>query len=115
MEEHELTRIDTPLYASASTTKSMGNEYSVYADRIELRCRFPFVTRTLVIKKDDLISVDVFTPPVIRTSFRALKLDLADVNEHVGITRRNGFFRQLRFTPENPREFVAQVKQQFRL
>ena len=107
--------IDTPFYRSRATKKSIGNEYSIYADRIELRCRFPFLAKTLVIKKDDLISIDIFKPPVIRTTFWALKLDLADLNEHVGIKRKNGFFKQLRFTPENPKEFVSKVKEIFEL
>lgn len=104
---------ELPLYESRPTGKSLGNAYSLYADRIELRCRFPFFAQTLVIPKEDLVSIDVFQPPVIRTTFWALKLDMADFNEHVGIERRSGFFRQLRFTPENPREFVARVKAWF--
>lgn len=104
-----------PVYKSQPTIKSLGNEYYIYADRIELQCRFPFFTKTLVIKKDDLVSIDVFRPPVIRTSLFALKLDLADLKEHVGIRRKNGFFKQLRFTPENPKEFVAKVKAIFNL
>ena len=107
--------IDTPLYESRPTKKSIGNEYYIYTDRIELRCRFPFFSKTLVIKKDDLISIEIFKPPVIRTTFWALKLDLADLNEHVGIKRKNGFFKQLRFTPENPKEFVAKVKELFKM
>lgn len=107
--------IDSPLYESRPTTKSIYNEYYIYADRIELRCRFPFITKTLVIKKDDLISIDIFKPPVIKTTFRALTLDRADFNEHVGIQKRNGFFKQLRFTPENPKEFVAKVKEIYKL
>ena len=110
-----MKRIDTPLYKSSSTKKSIGNEYSIYTDRIELKCRFPFITKTLVIKKDDIISIDTFKPPVFRTTIRALKLDLADLNEHVGIKRKNGVFKQLRFTPENPKEFVAKVKELFKL
>ena len=110
-----MKRTDTPLYESTSTKKSIGNEYSIYADRIELKCRFPFITKTLIINKDDIISIDAFKPPVFRTIFRALKLDLADLNEHVGIMRKNGFFKQLRFTPENPNEFVAKVKELFKL
>ncbi len=106
---------DTPLYKSTPTKKSLGNEYSIYTDRIELRCRFPFFTKTLVVKKEDLISIGVFKPPVIRTTFRALKLDLADLKEHVGIKRKNGFFKQLRFTPENPEEFVSKVREIFGL
>jgi len=110
-----MKHIDTPLYKSSSTKKSIGNEYAIYADRIELKCRFPFITKTLVIKKDDLISIEIFKPPVIRTTFWALKLDLADLNEHVGIKRINGFFKQLRFTPENPKEFVAKARELFKL
>lgn len=105
--------IDIPLYESAPTKKSIGNKYAIYSDRIELRCRFPFITKTLVIEKDDLLSIDTYKPPVIRTTFRALKLDLADLKEHVGIKRKNGFFKQLRFTPENPKEFVSKVKEIF--
>ena len=102
---------DLPLYESRSTVKSLGNAYSIFSDRIELRCRFPFFTQTLVIPKDDLVSIGIFEPPVIRTTFWALKLDLADFNEHVGIERKSGFFRQLRFTPEKPQEFVAKAKE----
>lgn len=106
---------DNPLYESVPTKIGMGNKYSIYSDRIELKCRFPFVTKTLVIKKDDLISIDTYKPPAIRTTFRALKLDLADLGEHVGLKRKNGFFKQLRFTPENPKEFVSKVKEIFNL
>ena len=107
--------MDTALYTSMPTKKSMGNQYSIYSDRIELKCRFPFITKTLVIGKDDLISIDTYKPPVMRTTLRALKLDLADLKEHVGIVRKNGFFKQLRFTPENPEEFVSKAKEIFGL
>ncbi len=107
--------IETPLYKSVPTKKSIGNMYAIYSDRIELRCRFPFITKTLVIKKEDLISIDTYKPPAIRTTFWALKLDLADLKEHVGIKRKNGFFKQLRFTPENPKEFVLKAREIFNL
>ena len=110
-----MKRPDIPLYKSCSTKKSIGNEYSIYSDRIELRCRFPFFSKTLVVKKDDLVSIDIFKPPVIRTTFWALKLDLADLKEHVGIQRKNGFFKQLRFTPENPEEFVSTAREIFNI
>lgn len=106
---------DIPLYESAPTKKSIGNSYAIYSDRIELKCRFPFISKTLVVKKEDLISIDIFKPPVLRTTFRALKLDLADLKEHVGIKRKNGFFKQLRFTPGNPKEFVSKAREIFSL
>lgn len=108
-----MQNLEYPLYESPPTKKSIGNAYRIYSDRIELKCRCPFFGKTLIIKKDELVSIDVFRPPVLRTTFRALKLDLADLWEHVGIKRKNGFFKQLRFTPENPEEFVAKVRKTF--
>lgn len=102
--------VEPAVYKSAASVKSLGNEYSIFADRIELKCRFPFVNQTLIIQRDALVSIEVYQPPVIRTTFWALKLDLADLHEHVGIERKSGFFRQLRFTPENPKEFVSRAK-----
>lgn len=106
---------DTPMYQSRPTLKSLGNEYRIFNDRIELRCRFLFFLKPFVITRDDLVSIDIFKPPVARSALWALKLDLADLYEHVGIKRTNGLFKQLRFTPENPREFVATVKELYHL
>jgi hypothetical protein len=69
----------------------------------------------VIVHGDDIGSIGTFRPPVLRTSLRALKLDLADLHEHVGITRRTGIFKQLRFTPENPEELVARAKELLRL
>ena len=107
--------IETPVYESAPTRKSIGNAYAIYSDRIELRCRFPFMYKTFVIKKEDLVSIDIFKPPVIRTTFWALKLDLADLKEHIGLMRTNGIFKQLRFTPEDPQAFVTKAREVFNL
>lgn len=103
--------VDDPLYESAPTENSMGNVYAIFSDRIELKFRFPFITKILVVKSDDFTSIDAFKPPVVRTTFRALKLDLADLKEHVGIKKKNGIFKQLRFTPEDPKEFVRKAKE----
>lgn len=110
-----MVKQQTPQYTTTPTLKSIGNVYSIYDDRIELRCSFLLFNTTLIVKKDDLIAIDIFKPPVIRTTFWALKLDLADLSEHVGIKKKNGFFKQLRFTPHNPQEFVAKVQAIFKL
>jgi hypothetical protein len=102
-----------PLYVSTPTMKSLGNEYTIFEDKIDLRCRYLFFNKIITVKKEDIVSIDVFRPPVIRTSFKALKLDLADFYEHVGITRKGGVFSQLRFTPEDPQKFVAAAKEVF--
>jgi hypothetical protein len=104
---------NVPLYVSSPTMKSLGNEYAIFADRIDLRCRYLFFNKIITVKKADIVSIGVFKPPVIRTSFKALKLDLADFYEHVGITRKIGVFSQLRFTPDSPQKFVAASKEAF--
>ena len=106
---------NVPLYISPPTMKSLGNEYSVFPDRIALRCRHLFFHKIITVKKEDIVSIGVFKPPVIRTSFKALKLDLADFYEHVGITKKDGVFNQLRFTPDDPQKFVAVAKQAFNI
>ena len=104
-----------PVYTSTPTMKSMGNEYYIFPDRIELRWRYLFFHKIITVKKEDIVSIGLFKPPVLRTSFKALKLDLADFYEHVGITRKGGVFSQLRFTPEDPRKFVATAKEVFQM
>ena len=104
------------LYESKPTVKSIGGRYSIYDDRVELQ--HPLF-KNLIIKKEELISIGVFNPPVIVTMFKnkkiILKLDLADLNKHVGIERKNGLFKNLRFTPEDPKEFVSKLKEIFEL
>ncbi len=111
MDESRMECAEPAVYKSAATLKSLGNEYSIFADRIELNWGFPLVALKLIIHRDDLVSIGVFKPPVIRTTFWALKLDLADLHEHVGIQRRSGIFKQLRFTPEKPKEFISRAKE----
>lgn len=100
---------EKPEYISTPSLKSFGNAYRIYKDRIELEARFLF--RKFVINKDDIVFIKVFIPPVFRTKFWALKLDFADLKEHVGIKRKTGFMKNLRFTPNNPKEFVEKVNE----
>lgn len=95
-----------PIYISKACTKSLWNEYRIYQNRLKLQGRF--YLKTFVIPYDELISIDIFKPPVLRW---ALKLDWAELFEHVGITRRKGWMEQIRFTPREPREFVSKVKE----
>jgi len=37
--------------------------------------------------------------------FRILKNDSADLSRHITIEKRNGYWRQIRITPENPEQF----------
>ena len=97
------------LYESEGSIKSLWNTYKIYDDHIELDFRI-FFTKILI-SKDELVAIDIHKPPVIRTAFWALKLDLADFYTHIAIKRNSGFFKQIRFTPKNPYEFKQIVTQ----
>ena len=99
----------TPIYVSKGTARSIWNEYRIYEDRIELE--FHLFFKTFVIPVDEVIEISLYKPPVIRTVFWALKIDLADLYSHVGIERKNGCFKKIRFTPTDPEEFTAKVKE----
>jgi len=100
---------EQPIYISKAGVRSFGNEYRIYNNRLELECKFLF--QTFIIPLEELISIDIFKPPVIRTVFWALKLDLADFYRHIGIEREKGYMKKLRFIPENPDEFIATVNE----
>jgi len=103
-----------PIYVSQPFIKSLWQEYRVYPDRVELDCH---LCRTFVVPAEQIAAVGVCRPPVFLDIFRGpfkefefwrvLKLDLADLYQHVTIVRREGAFRQLRFTPVDLEEFVA--------
>jgi len=98
---------DNLIYESKSTPRSLWNSYRIFDDRIELQFRI-FFTK-LIISREAFVKVDVYKPPVIRTVFWALKLDLADFYNHVEIERNVGLFKKIRFTPSNPNEFKQKV------
>ena len=91
------------LYESQPSFRSLWQKYRIWRDYIELHCFFWRIR----IFADEVEEVKVFPPPVIRTTFWALKLDLADLYLHVGIRRKTGLFKNLRFTPDDPERFCA--------
>jgi len=95
------------VYESKGTPRSLWNSYKIFDDRIELEFRL-FFTK-IVIPKASFVKIEVYKPPVIRTVFWALKLDLADLYTHVGIERNSGFMKKLRFTPSDPNEFKQKI------
>lgn len=99
---------ESAIYISPRTPRSFWNEYRIYENRVELEFRL-FFTK-IVIPLDELKSCQVYPPSVIRSALWALKLDWADLFEHVGIHRINGMFKQLRFTPIDPKDFVSQIE-----
>lgn len=97
------------IYTSKRSARSIWNEYRVFKDRVELE--FNLILKTFVIPIDEIKEIGVYKPPVIKTVFWALKIDLADLYTHVGIERKNGCFKKIRFTPADPYEFVASVNE----
>lgn len=106
---------DAPRYVTKPTAMSLWQEYRVYADHLELdsvpwgTVRVPF---------DDLKAVAIRPPLVVFDFFRGdygakelsrtAKLDLADLAEHIAI-EKNGFWKQLRITPNDPARFKREV------
>jgi hypothetical protein len=104
-----------PLYVSRPSAKSFWQTYRVFADRIELR--FWFVLHTLVIPMRAIEDIQARSPPVWPNGswgdpmwFRILKLDWADFFVPVSLHKESGFFRDYRFTPDDPDAFVAAVQ-----
>jgi len=102
-----------PTYASEKSAKNFWQDYRVYPDRIELRCWI--VLKTFVIPAEDILEIkirpafsflDLFRGKV-KVLWWVIKLDWADLCEHVEIHRKTGWFKYLRITPDNPTNFVA--------
>ena len=102
------------LYTSKRSWRSLWHQYRVYTDRLEL----PSLIGKKVIPVSDILDVEVRPPVAIWDLFRGkglaycwgLKLDLADLCRHVALHRTSGIMKRLRFSPDNPEEFVAKCK-----
>ena len=113
---------ETPVYTSASTVKSLWQEYLIYDDRVEFDTHFGRMT----IPFDQIERVDVSESEVrglvkgdlhLKGFRPALKLDWANFLEHVVIDKDEGFVRRVLFTPENPTEFkeaLAETLERYR-
>jgi hypothetical protein len=110
---------ELPIYESRRHAKGLWQNYRVFRDRVELRSVFGFFR----IKMEDIEEISV-SPSLMAlmakgqmgkaAEIRAAKLDMADFVEHVVLRTRKGVFRVLRFTPDNPLEFVYSVQSAMR-
>ena len=67
--------------------------------------------RTLVILAQDILDVEVRSRVIFSLKhWYALKIDWADLFSHVEIHRKSGLFGYIKFTPDNPADFVAACK-----
>lgn len=105
-----------PLYVSPSTTRSLWQEYRVYADRLELDTIYGLMTIPFgQIEQIDLRESDIkglLKGDLQLRNFRpALKLDWANLLEHVVIDKSEGFCRRVLITPDNPAAFKNTLDQ----
>jgi hypothetical protein len=110
-----MSPVEEPIYRSKPTAKSLWQEYRLFGDRIELDS-IPW--GTVRVPLEDVKAVSVRPPVVVFDVFRgdyglgdllrAPKLDMADLAEHVAL-EKTGFWKQFRFTPDDPAAFKAAV------
>jgi hypothetical protein len=103
---------DSPIYVSEKSVKNLWQDYRVFPDRIQLRCWI--IPKTFVIRAEDIVDININPAfswgALLQGKLKiklAIKLDLADLYEHVEIHRKTGLFKYLRITPDNPANFVA--------
>ena len=102
----------TARYTSPPSIWSLGSTYSVHDDRIEIATPLlswgvPFEDLRLAAVRPPFVALDLLRGDHgLQRTPRALKIDLADLREHVAVDLRKGFFRQLRITPDDPSAFV---------
>lgn len=109
-----------PIYTSSAHFWSKEPRYRIYADRVELDFKILF-SKTYVIPAGEIVDIWVSPPTTLKNLPRiggiwaawtrgSLKLDLADLFEHVGLQRRPGAYPEFFFfVPEDPEGFVGRV------
>jgi hypothetical protein len=112
-----MSTAERPRYESKATVKSLWQAYRIYDDRLELDLH---VFGTLRLPFDSIQELSVRPPLVIFDLFRGRygleqllrgpKLDWADLHDHV-VVERDGFWKQFRFTPDDPQAFVTAFEQ----
>jgi len=99
-----------PRYRSECSAKNFWKEYRIYDDRVELDTFF----KTLTVPFDEVEGAEVASSYLdgLRLHLRggrmmAIKLDWADLHQHVVLDKSTGFFRHIAFTPDDPERFRA--------
>ena len=101
-----MNAFEQPVLVSRRTAASLWQEYRIYSNRLELQSWAFF--HTIVIPARDILEIEV-RPSVFGGSKGitwGIKLDMTDLRRHVLVRRKNGFWKRIAFTPDNPDEFV---------
>jgi hypothetical protein len=113
---------DAPIYTSRCTLKSFWQEYRIFPDRLELDS---LLFGTMKIPFEQIERYEVSPPLLSAAGLRLhlhprlpeIKLDWADVAEHIMLEKDTGKWRRIDFTPEDPaafRQALDEAIQQFR-
>jgi hypothetical protein len=101
---------ETPVYTSPCSARSFWQEYRIYDDRVELGT----LVGPWVVPFDQVEGVEVAEPLLkallhLRADMkgwpRQIKLDWADLQEHVALEKSAGLIRKVFFTPADPAAF----------
>ena len=97
-----------PVYVSNCTVKSLWQKYEIFDDRLELHTWLG----TVEIRFGRIEIVEVLPPTIksLRLHLKksqpfGLKLDGSAWSEHILLDTKDGFWRHILFTPEDPAEF----------
>lgn len=113
--------IDTPLYTSKRTAKSLWQQYRIYRDRIELQSWI--LLHTVVLPIDEIQAVKLRPSSVIGIwkylaggmklnigDMWGIKIDFCDLCPHVLLRKKSGIFNAIGFSPDEPERFVQICK-----
>jgi hypothetical protein len=108
---------EQPIYVSKPSAKSLWQEYRLYPDRLELEMHLygplsvPLKDISAISVRPALVIFDLVRGDYgLKDMLRTVKLDLADLNQHVTIEKETGFWRQFRLTPDDSEEFISAVE-----
>lgn len=106
---------DTPLYESPSSLKTLWQDYRVYADRLEFctllgNWKIPFSEIDQIEVQEALLQALVNGRFDLKNFPFGVKLDMADITEHVALDRNTGLAKRVLFSPEDPAAFVHAAK-----
>jgi hypothetical protein len=106
---------EEPRFVSACTARSLWNEYRVYDDRVELHTLFG----TWRVPFEQIEGVEV-NEPIVKAVMHGrfdfshwpgqVKIDLADMYEHVTLDKSKGFARKIHFTPQDSMGFKSALE-----
>ncbi|MEO8479506.1 MAG: hypothetical protein ABI542_07715 [Gemmatimonadota bacterium] len=106
---------DTPLYESPSSLKTLWQDYRVFADRLEFGTllgswTIPFSEVDQIEVHEAMLQALVNGRLDLKHFPFGLKLDMADITEHVALDRNTGLAKRVFFSPEDPTAFVHAAK-----